>query len=204
LLVGGRAPIGGGGLIRLLTLIPDAESPRLSLSTIPDGAIATHTRGSGLVVGLGVTSGDIDIEIDGVPEMLGVRDIEGLTDNERLGEDVIDRDGVVVIDDICEILCVPVIEGVRVGLSVPDSLTEGVRVELTDSDAVREEVIVGDPLLVTDTDGDKVGEIVVDRVIDSVIEGVGDVEWVGELDMDLDCDLEGVIVGEGDGSATKL
>ena len=110
----------------------------------------------------------------------------------------------VVIDDICEILCVSVIEGVRVGLSVPDSLTVGVRVELTDSDAVREEVIVGDPLIVTDTDGDKVGEIVTDGVIDSVIEGVGDIEWVGELDMDLDCDLEGVIVGEGDGSATKL
>jgi hypothetical protein len=90
---------------------------------------------------------------------------------------------VVVIDDICEILCVTelvtVIEGVRVGLSVPDSLTVGVRVGLIESDGVGEIVVVGDSLLVTDTVIEKVGETVSDGSIDPVIDGVGDIEWVG-------------------------
>ena len=90
MLVGGRAPIGGGGLIRLLTLIPDAESPRLSLSTIPDGAIATHVRGSRVVVGLAVTSAEI--EIDGEDVIDGVREVELVSEGvgDILGKDVKD------------------------------------------------------------------------------------------------------------------
>ena len=82
MLVGGRAPIGGGGLIRFVTLIPDAESPRLSLSIIPDGAIATHVRGRGIGVGLAVTSGKIDIDEDRV--------IVGVIDGEDVKEELED------------------------------------------------------------------------------------------------------------------
>ena len=82
MLVGGRAPIGGGGLIRFVTLIPDAESPRLSLSTIPDGAIATHVRGSRVVVGLAVTSAEMDIDEDRV--------IVGVIDGEDVKEELED------------------------------------------------------------------------------------------------------------------
>ena len=128
MLVGGRAPIGGGGLIRLLTLIPDTESPRLSLSMIPDGAIGTHIRGSGVIVGLAVTSAEIDIEIDGE----GVSDAVSDTVKEGVGEDIIDgvsviekledivgwtEDVIEVVEDLVSVI-VGVIEDVGVGVIV--------------------------------------------------------------------------------------
>jgi hypothetical protein len=99
-LVGGRAPIGGGGLIRLLTLIPDAESPRFLLSTTPDGAIGTHVRGGGVIVGLAVLSGDIVLDIEGNNVIVGVIDIEGVL--ERVADDVIDGES--ISDDVVDVV----------------------------------------------------------------------------------------------------
>jgi len=57
-LAGGNAPTGGGVFIRLFTVIPPARSPRLSLSTIPEGAILTHTVGNGDGVTVALSAGD--------------------------------------------------------------------------------------------------------------------------------------------------
>jgi hypothetical protein len=46
--------------MRLWTVIPVARIPRLSLSTMFNGAIGIHTRGGGVVVGEIVTSGDAE------------------------------------------------------------------------------------------------------------------------------------------------
>ena len=66
--------MGGGGLIRFLTIIPEARMPRLSLSTIFAGAIASQVRGGGVVVGLAVpsTEPELDTEVD----LLGLRETE--------------------------------------------------------------------------------------------------------------------------------
>ena len=126
MLVGGRAPIGGGGLIRLLTLIPDAESPRFLLSTTPDGAIATHVRGCRVAVGLAVASAEIEIDEDST--------MVGVMDNEGVAYDV--SDGVSVIEGVTEDVSdgVSVIEGVREDVSDGVSVIEGVTEDVSDGD----------------------------------------------------------------------
>jgi len=99
LLVGGRAPIGGGGLIRLLTLIPDAESPRLSISTIPDGSIALQTRGGKLdmeAVTEIVAETVADSKGEGVP--LGLPEPVSVID--PVGDTLSDTDGLDVTDSV--------------------------------------------------------------------------------------------------------
>lgn len=73
--------MGGGGLIRFLTVIPEARMPRLSLSTMSKGAITLQVRGGGVVVGLSVIV--VEMEPETEVDLLGLREIEGVREEVR-------------------------------------------------------------------------------------------------------------------------
>ena len=99
MLVGGRAPIGGGGLIRLLTLIPDAESTRLLLSTIPDGSMALQTRGGELDIEAD-TETDAEIVADSKGEGVPLGLSEPVSVIDPVGDTLSDTDGLDVTDSV--------------------------------------------------------------------------------------------------------